>query len=227
MTDAPLVRCEAVTRDYPSPAGEVPALRPVTLTVTEGSSLAVVGPSGSGKTTLLSLLGALDRPTQGDIIFGGVPYSSMSAAQLISHRRRHIGFVFQDSNLVRGMTVWENVALPLWINGWPQGKVSARVGEMLTRLGLVHRRGAYVHQLSAGEAQRAAIARALAHCPRLLLADEPTGNLDRDNARIVSALLTELATENHCAVVVATHDYQLAQDMESLLDISGSDGHDR
>jgi len=212
--------CRGVGKTFPGPSEPVRALPPVSFTLMRGKTLALVGPSGSGKTTLLSLLGGLDRPSEGQIVFAGRSYSDMSHTQLIAFRRREVGFVFQSGNLVGGFSLWDNIAMPLWLNGWHRREVKTRVDALVQRLGLEKLRRRMPSRLSAGEVQRTALGRALAHRPALLLADEPTGNLDHRRAKTVTDLLLELAQDEGCAVVVATHDLNLAAKFDGVLDLS-------
>lgn len=216
-----VLECRAASKVYRTPAGSVEALRPVSFDLCRGQTVAVVGPSGSGKSTLLGLLAGLERPTAGDIVFNGTPYSRLGRAGLIAHRRRNVGFVFQTWNLVVGLNVEDNIALPLWLNAWPARKIGRRVDELLGRLDLAPLRKRLPRQLSGGEAQRVALARAVAHRPALLLADEPTGNLDRLNADRVADLIVALAAEDGCAAVVATHNRSLAERFAGVVDLAG------
>jgi len=221
-----LIWCQAVTRRFQTGHDTVEALPPTDLSISPGSTGAIIGPSGSGKSTLLSLMGGLDRPSDGEVVFLGKPYSKLSQPQLITHRRKHIGFVFQTANLVKGMTVKDNISLPLWLNGWTDNEVGERVQELCERLGIGHLHTRRPNQLSTGEKQRVALAWAVAHRPRLVLADEPTGNLDYRNADQVFELLLSLVEENQCAVVVATHDLRLADQMQQVVSLERKGGQD-
>ena len=202
-----MVRLERVTRIY---AKSVRALDEVSLELADGEFAAVTGPSGCGKSTLLNLLGGLDRPDSGEIWIGDLPLHRAKESHLTRYRRHDLGIVFQFFNLLPGMTVAENVELPLLLRGDSARKSRSRVLAMLELVGLGHRKRHFPHQLSGGEMQRAAIARALAGSPRLLLADEPTGNLDSANAASVTEALQRVAAEKIATLVIVTHSEELA-----------------
>ena len=185
------------------------ALRDVDLRVDEGDSIAVTGPSGSGKSTLLSILGCLDRPTDGDYRLDGLPVATLDDRELSRVRNRSIGFVFQSFHLIPQLTVAENVETPLLYAGLPAETWSARVRRVLDRVGLAHRASHRPSELSGGEAQRTAIARALVLEPPLVLADEPTGNLDTKTGEEIADLLQELNREGRTLILV-THNEALA-----------------
>lgn len=190
--------------------GNIRALHAISLKVHAGESLAVMGPSGSGKSTLLNLLGGLDRPTGGEIKLNGQPLPRLDNTALALLRRREIGFIFQAHNLIATLTAAENVALPLLIDKVAPQKRQEQARALLTQLGIADLANKLPDQLSGGQRQRVAIARSLAHRPKLLLADEPTGSLDSDTASQVAALLTELAHTQNLALVMVTHDPQVA-----------------
>jgi putative ABC transport system ATP-binding protein len=208
MTSA--VETRDVTRVYQLDGVGVPALRGVTMAVPAGDYLAIVGPSGSGKSTLMHLLGGLDRPTSGQLLIGGRDVSRLTAPEMAALRNRTIGFVFQSFHLLPRTTAVDNVALPLVYAGMRAGERRRRAAEMLDRVGLGHRLRHRPNQLSGGEQQRVAIARALIGSPSLLLADEPTGNLDSTTGAEVLALLESLNGESGVAVVLVTHDHEVA-----------------
>lgn len=197
------------TRDYALDGTVVSALRGVTLQITEGEFVAIMGPSGSGKSTLLHLMGGVDLPTAGEVMLFGQPTRAMTDAALSALRLRRIGFIFQRFFLLPMLDVEENVILPMLESGVARGERAARVGDLLTYVGLGGRRRHLPGQLSGGELQRAAIARALANRPALLLADEPTGELDQETGREIGRLLQRI-NEEGMAVVVVTHNPELA-----------------
>jgi len=205
-----MISLRHVSRVYPSPAGEVHALRDVSLEIEPRTFCAVTGPSGCGKSTLLNLLGGLDQPSSGEITVDGLPLHSADEAALTAYRRERLGIVFQFFNLLPAMTALENVELPLLLRGDRAKDARARAAEMLNLVGLAPRAGAFPHQMSGGEMQRAAIARALVHRPALLLADEPTGNLDSDNAALVLDLFQKIASQGLATLIMVTHSPEAA-----------------
>jgi putative ABC transport system ATP-binding protein len=198
-----------VSKVYGDGAAKVQALRDVNLSVEAGAMVAVMGPSGSGKSTLLTIAGSLEEPSSGEVLIGGNPLSRMSRNAKARLRRRAVGYVFQDFNLLPGLTAAENVALPLELDGISAKTARAAVLRALEGLGLGERASRFPDQLSGGERQRVAIARAVVGDRRLLLADEPSGALDSVNAEEVMRLLHE-ACKRGVAAVVVTHDAQLA-----------------
>jgi putative ABC transport system ATP-binding protein len=204
------VAVEGVTREYRLEGVTVPALRGVSLTIEPGDFLAIVGPSGSGKSTLMHLLGGLDRPTTGRLLLGGRDVSSLSPPDLARLRNRVIGFVFQSFHLLARTSARDNVGLPLIYRGTRRAERRRLAAEALERVGLAHRMDHRPNQLSGGEQQRVAIARALVTEPTVLLADEPTGNLDSVSGESVLRLLEELNAERGVALAVVTHDPAVA-----------------
>jgi putative ABC transport system ATP-binding protein len=202
----PMVAAVSLARDYPSGDAVVHALRGVDLTVARGELLAVRGRSGSGKTTLLGLLGGLDRPTSGQVFVDTAEVSAMSEAELVELRRRTVAFVYQAFGLVPFLTAAENVEVPLRLVGAESAARDARVAEVLDMVGLEPRARHRPYELSGGEQQRVAIARALANRPRLLLADEPTGQLDSDTGHRIMTLLRAIVRSEAVTAIVATHD---------------------
>jgi len=198
-----------VSRTYGQGAGEVLALQDVDLAVEAGSMVAVMGPSGSGKSTLLTIAGSLEEPTRGEVLIGGAALTTMSRNAKSRLRRRSIGYVFQDFNLLPGLTAAENVALPLELDGTSARKARLAGLKALDELGLGTKAGNFPDQLSGGERQRVAIARAVVGDRRLLLADEPSGALDSVNGEAVMRLI-HAACKRGVAAVVVTHDAQLA-----------------
>jgi putative ABC transport system ATP-binding protein len=204
-----VLELRGVSKTYVDGTDEVHALCEVDLSVEVGKMVAVMGPSGSGKSTLLTIAGALESPTAGDVLVAGQSLSSMSRDDRARLRRRAVGYVFQDFNLLPGLTAAENVALPLELDGMSAGKARAAGLRALDELGLAERASRYPDQLSGGERQRVAIARAVVGDRRLLLADEPTGALDSTNGEAVMRLVLT-ACKRGLAAVVVTHDAQLA-----------------
>ena len=206
---AVLIELKGVGKAYPRGTVEVAALRDVSLEIAAGESVAVMGPSGSGKSTLLGILGCLDRPTRGHYLLDGREVSSLDDAELSALRNRRIGFVFQSFHLIPQLTVEENVETPLLYGRVPEREWRSRVHACLEKVGLDHRSTHRPSELSGGEAQRAAIARALVTEPAVLLADEPTGNLDSATGEEVAEVLWGLQREGR-TVVVVTHNESLA-----------------
>jgi putative ABC transport system ATP-binding protein len=203
---APIVEAVGLSRDYRAGSTVVHALRSVDLVVRRGEMIAVRGRSGSGKTTLLNLLGGLDRPTSGRAVVEGRDLAEMDEAEMTDFRRSRVGFVFQTFGLIPFLTAAENVEVPLRLVRATPAERDARVAELLALVGLPDRARHRPHELSGGEQQRAAIARALANRPELLLADEPTGQLDSDTGHRVMQLLRSVTAVEGTTIVVATHD---------------------
>jgi putative ABC transport system ATP-binding protein len=199
-----------ISKSYGQGGAEVHALYEISLSVDEGSMVAVMGPSGSGKSTLLTIAGTLEEPTSGEVLVGGQPVRAMARGAKARLRRRTIGYVFQDFNLLPGLTAAENVALPLELDGTSARRARIVALKALDRLGLGERAPHYPDQLSGGERQRVAIARAMIGERKLLLADEPSGALDSVNGEAVMRLLHDACKKAGMAAVVVTHDAQLA-----------------
>jgi putative ABC transport system ATP-binding protein len=210
-----VVRLEGVSRVYQRGASIIRAVQGISLEVARGEFLAVMGPSGSGKSTLLNLIGGLDRPTEGDILIEGRSTRGLTETEWTTLRRERIGVVFQFFNLLPGLTAWENVALPLLLRG--DADPAKRVEDCLAAVGLAHRGEHRPSELSGGEQQRVALARALAHRPALLLADEPTGNLDSKVGREIVQLIKTLARQGGQTVVLATHSRDAAAEADRVL----------
>jgi putative ABC transport system ATP-binding protein len=205
-----VVRAVGLTRRYKMGDTFVDALRGVDLSIARGEFVALVGPSGSGKSTVLNLIGGLDRPTSGDVWINGTELGSSDERTLTRHRRSSVGFVFQNFNLLPRLTAEENVALPLMFSGVPEKERLARARALLERVGLGPRLAHRPTQLSGGEQQRVAIARALVARPAILLADEPTGNLDTVTGADIMGLLQELNQERALTLLTVTHDPEVA-----------------
>ena len=204
------IRISNLERHFQRGEMDVQALRGIDLTIAPGEFVALVGPSGSGKSTLLNLLGGLDRPSSGELWVAGLPLHNADGKARTAHRRHHVGFIFQSFNLLPRLTAVENVAIPLTLAGINPAERAARAAEMLQKVGLGHRLDHYPTELSGGEQQRTAVARALIHNPSLILADEPTGNLDSATGAEVMGLLQALNKEQGITLIVVTHDADVA-----------------
>jgi ABC-type lipoprotein export system ATPase subunit len=205
-----MITLRNVNRYYQTGERSVHALDHANLTIERHEFVAVVGPSGCGKSTLLHLIAGLDRPTAGEIVVDGLSLTKADDAALTQYRRRQLGLVFQFFNLLPTMNVLENVSLPLLLQGVSIAESMARAGELLSLVGLTNRAHHFVHQLSGGEQQRTAIARALVHRPSLLIADEPTGNLDTASSGRVLELLRRIADERMATLILVTHSTEVA-----------------
>jgi putative ABC transport system ATP-binding protein len=205
-----MISLRGVTKTYRQGDADVKALAGVSLDITKGEFVSVVGPSGSGKSTLLHLMGGLDVPTTGEVVIDGTPISRMSDDEVTIFRRRSIGFVFQFFNLMPTLSAEENVALPLLLDGRRSREVAPRVTAALDAVGLSHRRAHRPDELSGGEMQRVAIARALVIEPKLILADEPTGNLDSATGDAILELVRRANRDRAATVVMVTHDAKAA-----------------
>src|SRR5881227_2603203 len=205
----PLIETREITRIYQMGTNQVTALDRVSMSADEGEFVAIHGTSGSGKSTLLNLLGGLDRPTSGDILFDGKPLGPLTKKQMARYRRHSVGMIFQNFNLIPTMTAAENVRLALAFGGVRGGERRQQAETLLARVGLAERMAHRPAELSGGEQQRVAIARALANRPRVLLADEPTGNLDSTRAQELLALLRTMVERDRLTVLMVTHDRDL------------------
>ncbi len=210
-----MIRLSGVSLHYALGGVRIPVLHELDLEVARGERVAIAGPSGSGKTSLLLLLAGLERPSAGSVMLDGVDLGGLDRDGLADLRRDHIGIVFQSFHLVPSLSALDNVALPLEIAGRRNARAAA--AELLARVGLDHRRRHYPSQLSGGEQQRVAIARALVHTPKLVLADEPTGNLDEHTGASVGHLLLELNREADTTLVLVTHDLEFARRCDRVL----------
>jgi putative ABC transport system ATP-binding protein len=218
-----------IQKIYPMGAGvEVTALAGISLTIDEGQYSAIMGPSGSGKSTLLNLIGCLDRPTSGRYILGGQDVSNLSDAELSEVRGRRIGFVFQSFNLIPQLTALDNIEVPLFYQGMHRHERRRRSRELADRVGLGHRAQHKPMELSGGEQQRVAVARALANDPLIILADEPTGNLDSRTGQEILALFDDLTARGR-TVVVVTHDESIGRRTHRIVRVADGKvvGHER
>ncbi|UCH43801.1 MAG: ABC transporter ATP-binding protein [Dehalococcoidales bacterium] len=206
-----IVETRNLTKVFSVGESRISAVNGIDLTIGRGEFVSIMGPSGSGKTTLLNLLGGLDYPSSGSILFEGQDMGKLKERDLDNLRLRRMGFIFQTFNLMPIFTALENVTLPMEIAGVPRDERLAKAKSLLTQLGLSERIYHRPHQLSAGENQRVAIARALANSPSLLLADEPTGNLDSRTTEEIAGLLKQLNSEYNIAIALVTHDVQVGQ----------------
>ena len=205
-----MIRCRDLCKLYQQGENQITALDGLSLEILQGSFAAIMGPSGSGKSTLLHLIGGLDRPTSGEVLVEGRLIGQMADDQMTLFRRRKIGFVFQFFNLLPTLTAQENVALPLVLDGQAKSVADERAASLLSKVGLAHRKTHLPDELSGGEIQRIAIARALCFNPPLLLADEPTGNLDSKNGVAILDLLRQLNQQDGCTIVMVTHSEEAA-----------------
>jgi ABC-type lipoprotein export system ATPase subunit len=223
-----IIDVKHVTKAYVDGKRKTGALADVSFSLPQGESMAIIGPSGSGKTTLLHVLGGLEKPTSGEVEVLGKKISDLSEKQLSQFRNQTIGFVFQFFYLHEYLTVRENVALPLLLAGKHRSEAHAKADKLLERIGMTDRAHFYPKQLSGGEMQRVAVARALANDPKLILADEPTGNLDRENAENILNLFDEI-TQSGVSVVVITHDKYVTERFEHVLKLNkgGMEGKHR
>jgi putative ABC transport system ATP-binding protein len=205
-----MIQLDDVTKQFAGKR-DVSALRNVSLSIAKGEMVSIIGPSGSGKSTLLNLVGGLDRPTSGEVRVAGQALAGLSDDQLTRVRRDTIGFIFQFFNLLPTLSCLENVGLPLHLRGWARTRVQERATELLTLVQLGHRLSHLPEELSGGERQRVAIARALSIYPPVLLADEPTGNLDTKTGEEILGLIRDLHTRLGSTVVIVTHDMAVAR----------------
>lgn len=214
MNEPAVAEGRGIHRSFPDVEGggdrEIHVLRGVDLVIRPGQTVSIVGPSGAGKSTLLHLLGGLDRPTSGTVLLGGRSLDGLTDEEVAGLRNRHVGFVFQFHHLLRDFTALENVMMPRLIGGAPEREARDRATELLEQVGLSRRTGHRPRELSGGEQQRVAVARALVNEPPLLLADEPSGNLDVDTSERLHDLLFELVDVHGSALIVVTHNRRLA-----------------
>ena len=213
----PLIRVRDLHKSFPSGEETLDILKGIGFEVQAGEMLGIVGASGAGKSTLLYALGALERPGRGNVLFDSVDVFSLSEKKLAEFRNRNIGFIFQLYQLLPEFTVLENVMMPALIEGRPTDDALPAAEELLSELGLTERMNHQPGELSGGEQQRVAIARALVNSPRLVLADEPTGNLDSQTGESIYRLLKNLNMAREQTIIVVTHNYELAQKMDRVL----------
>jgi putative ABC transport system ATP-binding protein len=206
-----MIRCLDVCKTYLQGDNELTVLSGITLDIPQGQFAMIMGPSGSGKSTLLHLMGGLDRPSAGDVLVDQRLISQMADDQVTLFRRTKIGFVFQFFNLLPTLTALENITLPFVLDGRSKAKADKRAELLLDKVGLAHRRSHLPEAMSGGEIQRLAIARALAFEPPIILADEPTGNLDSKNGEVILNLLRRINQEDRCTIVMVTHSHEAAK----------------
>ena len=218
--EAPVLVVRHLHKQFPAVPAPLVVLKDVSFDLDPGGSVSIVGPSGSGKSTLLHILGALDKPTSGTVRLDDIDVVSLDGTALAAYRATKVGFVFQDHHLLPQLTAVENVALPLLAAGARRAD-TASAEDLLERVGLTERMHALPAKLSGGERQRVAIARALVNRPALVLADEPTGNLDRDTAEPVAELFLNLAREEKTLLVVVTHNLELAKRFDRVFELKG------
>jgi len=204
-----MIELTGVFKSYKSARGDIQAIRNISLALEEGKSMTLIGKSGSGKTTLLNCIGGLETPDRGSISCFGIPLHTLPAKALSRFQRKQVGFVFQFGNLLSYLTLYENISFPLVLNGETRHRINRRVQELLEKAGLPGFEPALPRELSGGEIQRAAVARALAHRPRLLLADEPTASLDSVTGKGVIDMMLSLGRDQGCTMLIATHDTAL------------------
>lgn len=214
-----ILEVKHLTKEYASGGGALAVVKDITFSVPAGSTRAIVGPSGSGKTTLLGLCAGLDQPTSGDVILDGVRLGDLDEDGRAALRNRSVGFVFQSFQLIPTLTALENVMVPLELRG--ETGASGRAGELLERVGLGARLSHYPAQLSGGEQQRVGLARAFSNRPKILFADEPTGNLDAETGKLVIENLFDLNKAFGTALIIVTHDNELATRAEAIIRLKG------
>ena len=220
MAPDPWLRAAGLCKSFPGPGGRaIPVLQGVDLALGPGETVAIVGRSGSGKSTLLNLLGALDRADAGELHLGAEAVRGASRRALARLRGRHLGFVFQSFHLIPSLSAWDNVLLAARYGGADRGDAARRAGALFEQLGIADRRAHLPPALSGGEQQRVAFCRAVLNEPRVILADEPTGNLDEDNARVILGELRARAASGRSGVVLVTHDLGLARTADRVLEL--------
>ena len=219
MSSKPIIQLKQLSKSYQEGNKRRLVLNELELSVAEGQMYVLLGRSGSGKSTMLNLLSGIDQPDTGQVIIDGTDISKMNEKDRTKYRRDNIGFVFQSFNLISTLTVFENVVLPLSLKGDNPAESKQKAQFFLDLVGLGDRAGSYPDRLSGGEQQRVAIARALAHEPKFILADEPTGNLDYKTGSLVLNMLSDLVRENSRTMIIATHDREMAQIADQVLEL--------
>ncbi|MBA8987143.1 ABC transporter ATP-binding protein [Sphingobacterium cellulitidis] len=219
MTSTMILQVQHVFKSYQIGDHQLPVLQDINFEIEAGSTVAIVGPSGSGKTTLLGLCAGLDQSTEGNIILDGIQLSGLNEDKLAQIRNEHVGFVFQNFQLLPTLTALENVLVPMELRG--QRNKQKEALELLDRVGLSGRADHYPSQLSGGEQQRVSLARAFANRPKILFADEPTGNLDAETSAIIEEMLFQLNQESGTTLVIVTHDLDLAAKTQKIIPIKG------
>jgi lipoprotein-releasing system ATP-binding protein len=221
MSEPPVLSLSRLGKTYETAAERLEVLRDVSLVVSPGTTVAITGESGCGKSTLLNLVGGLDYPTAGRITVGGMEIAEMAEEELSRYRNRYVGFIFQFHFLLRDFTAVENVVIPAMVGGARLASLRARGERLLSEVGLSRRMDAYPHELSGGERQRVAVARALMNEPLLILADEPTGNLDEGNSAVVQDMLFGLVRTHGRTMILVTHDRGIAARADRRLALAG------
>ncbi|MCT1532721.1 ABC transporter ATP-binding protein [Sphingobacterium daejeonense] len=219
MSSTMILQVQHVFKNYQIGDNNIPVLNDINFEIETGSTVSIVGPSGSGKTTLLGLCAGLDQSSEGDIILNGIKLSGLSEDKLAEVRNEHVGFVFQNFQLLPTLTAIENVLVPMELRGVKNGQKEAM--DLLDRVGLAARADHYPSQLSGGEQQRVSLARAFANKPKILFADEPTGNLDAETSLIIEDMLFQLNKESGTTLVIVTHDLDLAAKTQKIIPIKG------
>jgi putative ABC transport system ATP-binding protein len=227
MLTSYIVELKNLNKSYEEGSKQRRVLRDLALEVSEGQMLVLLGRSGSGKSTLLNLLSGIDRPDSGEVLIDGTDISALSEKERTLFRRNQIGFVFQSFNLISTLTAFENVMLPLRLKGAVDSTSEALALHFLSEVGLEDRKNSYPDRLSGGEQQRVAIARALAHEPSFILADEPTGNLDYKTGASILSLLADLVLKNGRTMIIATHDREMGQIADRVLELREGQLHER
>ncbi len=219
MSSTMILQVQHVFKNYQIGDHKIPVLNDINFEIEEGSTVSIVGPSGSGKTTLLGLCAGLDQSSEGDILLNGIKLTGLSEDKLAQVRNEHVGFVFQNFQLLPTLTALENVLVPMELRGMKNKQKDAL--ELLAKVGLSSRADHYPSQLSGGEQQRVSLARAFANKPKILFADEPTGNLDAETSAIIEDMLFQLNKESGTTLVIVTHDLDLAAKTQKIIPIKG------